>query len=547
MIKFDSKDKVLSNIAIIFEKRLKEKTDITLIIDKTLGEFTEKIEDGVISAGSHSQLLDACGRFLRDNSVRGEFTSHKKISGQYITTHFKNYLDAAPLEELYEYYTDLAFWGMNTFNVWFDMHHYVDMEEGKKDADRLKAMLRFVKSIGIKTSMTYLPNEAWDSSPVELRADWTPGHDGYVYPLSSHYHREICPSVPGGMEEIIKERREMMEYFKDVELDYVYVLPYDQGGCSCTACAPWGSNGLVRNMEALIPVIKEYYPTAQIILSLWQFGTYRCNEEEFVGLKEELLKGRLPEVDYLVSEPQYAEYPFREGMPRPILNFPEISMPGAIPWGGFGANPVPKLQQELWDKNGDKLDGGMPYSEGLYEDINKVICLRFYRDNQSAEATIKEYLSYEFGLQGEILDKVAKAIWDMEETLPRKYAPPYTRGEKGIYELVEREGQKPHCYPIVNFDKVFKIEKAFIEANESLPEDIKNSKKWQMLYLRAVIDGELKRNDWTRNDKTFGYFEKIVELCHLQKSGWATKPDIVLVDDEASCRQFNIDAGLIRE
>jgi hypothetical protein len=300
-------------------------------------------------------------------------------------------------------------------------------------------------------------------------------------------------------------------------------------------------------MEALIPVIKEYYPNTQIILSLWQFGTYRCNEEEFVGLKEELLKGRLPEVDYLVSEPEYAEYAFREGMPRPILNFPEISMPGAIPWGGFGANPVPKKQQELWDKNGDKLEGGMPYSEGLFEDINKVICMRFYRDNQSADATIKEYLAYEFGLQGEILEKTAKAVWDMEETLPRKYRPPYLRGETGTYYYIMHEGQKPHCYPIKNPDKVESIEKTFAEAHESLAEDVKESKKWQMLYLRAMIDGELKRNDWTRNDVTLGYFRKLVELCHLQKSGWATKPDIVLVDGEEACRQFNLDAGLVRE
>ncbi len=62
MIKFDATNKIFSNIAAIFEKRLKEKTDIMLVIDKTMGEFTEKIENGVISAGSHSQLLDACGQ-----------------------------------------------------------------------------------------------------------------------------------------------------------------------------------------------------------------------------------------------------------------------------------------------------------------------------------------------------------------------------------------------------------------------------------------------------------------------------------------------------
>lgn len=75
---------------------------------------------------------------------------------------------------------------------------------------------------------------------------------------------------------------------------------------------------------------------------------------------------------------------------------------------------------------------------------------------------------------------------------------------------------------------------------------MKNSKKWQLLYLRAMIDGELMRNDWFRNEKTLGYFEKIVEMCHLQHAGWATKPDVVIVDNEQSCHKFNVDAGLVR-
>ena len=87
MITFDKNDKILGNIAALFEKRLKEQTDITLVIDKAMGEFVGKIEDGVITAGSYGELLNTCGRYLRNKDVRGEFTSHKKISGQYITTH----------------------------------------------------------------------------------------------------------------------------------------------------------------------------------------------------------------------------------------------------------------------------------------------------------------------------------------------------------------------------------------------------------------------------------------------------------------------------
>ena len=58
----------------------------------------------------------------------------------------------------------------------------------------------------------------------------------------------------------------------------------------------------------------------------------------------------------------------------PLLNFPDISMYGQNPWGGYGANPHPGRLQQRWDETKKKLSGGFPYSEGIYEDINKVIC-----------------------------------------------------------------------------------------------------------------------------------------------------------------------------
>ena len=71
------------------------------------------------------------------------------------------------------------------------------------------------------------------------------------------------------------------------------------------------------------------------------------------------------------------------------------------------------------------------------------------------------------------------------------------------------------------------IEKAIIEADATLPEEIRNGKKWQMIYLRAVIDGELYRNDFKRNEKVLEYFNKIIELCHLETALFIVKPDII--------------------
>ena len=56
------------------------------------------------------------------------------------------------------------------------------------------------------------------------------------------------------------------------------------------------------------------------------------------------------------------------------MNFFEISMVGAVPWGGYGANPYPSLLQKIWEKIKGVTGGGYPYSEGIFDDINKIIC-----------------------------------------------------------------------------------------------------------------------------------------------------------------------------
>lgn len=513
MIIYDKNDLKLANIANLIQKRLKKEANITLIIDKDMNEFSSKIKDGVITAGAYGQLLDACGRYLRNQKIEGDFHSDKEVGGIYFAAHNYNYLDEAPIDELCNYIDDLALWGMNWFKIWLDLHFFKSMKDEacQQKLKRHKAMMKHAAEIGVKTGLIMLANEAFDDSPEHLRADWTCGHDGYVYPLNDHYHLEICPSKEGGMKQIIEYRRQMLEEFNDTQPDLVSFGAYDEGGCSCSQCAPWGSNGFVRCVEALIPVVREYFPNAEFEASLWQFGTFTGNDVEFIGFKKVLEEGKLKEIKYLSSEPQYARYPFEHGMPRPIIGFPEISMFGAYPWGGFGVNPLPKLMEELWSKDGDKMVGGFPYSEGLYEDINKVIMLRLYRDNQKPEDTVREYLQYEFGLEGEMLNKVHKAVLCMEDTLPRSN--PY-------------EGDIPHRYEIKNSSQIAFIEDTIIEADKNLPEDIRKSKKWRLIYLRAVIDGELSRNDFQRNEKILEYFTEITDMCYLHKGGRCVKPDI---------------------
>jgi len=525
MLFYDKNDKILSAIVCAFEKRMKKERNLKISIDSGLGEYEGVICKDSVSAGSYSQLSEALGRILRNpNLENGKFISEKSVCGIYFATHFKNYLDAAPLDELFEYIDDLAFWGMNTLRLWFDMHHFSDMEDGKEAAERTLKIMKHAKSMGIKVAMTTLANEAFKNSPEKLRADWTAGHDGYITELDDHYHLEICPSKEGGTEQILSDRRKMLEVFSEANPDFITIGPYDEGGCTCKECAPWGGNGYIRTIEALLPLYKEFFPDVKIIAEFWKFGAFTGNDIEYEMFYKAISDGRLDDVVFISAEPAYAEYAFKNNPGIPLIGFPEISMYGAWPWGGYGANPMPRRMGKWWKECGDKLDGGFPYSEGIYEDLNKIIMLRQYRDNTEPEKTIREYLEYEFNLSGDMLEKVTNAIFDMEETLDRDYQFPFVKNEDGTSEY--RRDMAIHKYPILHPEKAEAIEKVFIEANKALDNETKKKVKWQMLYLRALIDAEIVRNNFYRNDKILEYFKTLVKLMHVENSGFYTSPDI---------------------
>ena len=126
----------------------------------------------------------------------------------YFATHFHNFYHNAPIEQVYEVIEDLAMRGCNSLLVWFDMHHYYSMQDdgAQELVGRLRQMLKYANDIGMGGSLTMLSNEAFNSSPEELRAP-NAAMGNYHHRPYGHYHVEICPSQPGGIEKILEYRR----------------------------------------------------------------------------------------------------------------------------------------------------------------------------------------------------------------------------------------------------------------------------------------------------------------------------------------------------
>jgi hypothetical protein len=241
-------------------------------------------------------------------------------------------------------------------------------------------------------------------------------------------------------------------------------------------------------------------------LSTWYFDRWAVGEWDGITAK---FKAKKPDwVDYILADnfEDYPRYPLDKGVPGgfPLLNFPDISMYGQNPWGGYGANPHPGRLQARWNETKDKLSGGFPYSEGIYEDLNKVICAQLYwAPDRPALETVKEYAAYEFS--PEVADDVTSIVKIFEKNHFRNQI-----GESAVtaYQLMER-------------------------AEAKLTPQVRRSWRWRLFCIRATIDREMFRN--SQGNAKAEVFQKacdeLTKISHAENAWVMLRPAPIQVID----------------
>jgi len=496
---------------------------LELAIEPGIGPEGYRIADGGagqirISGNEARGLLYGVGRFLHScaydergftaGAWRGVSSPKMPVRGIYFATHFQNYYQAAPIEEVARYVEELSLWGVNNFLVWFGMEEFTGINDPKAQAmiARLRAVLQVVKDLGLDVSLGCICNDGYANGPADLRADdSTVGHAGY------HTHRgnriynlgnELCPSKPGVPEMELGFCKERFDAFRGIGIDYWFITPYDNGGCTCAQCAPWGANGYLRMAEMLARAYRRDYGKGKVVLGTWYFDRWADGEWEGMTAK---FKAKKPDwVDYILADnfEEYPRYPLEKGVPGdfPLLNFPDISMYGQDPWGGYGANPHPERLQKRWDETRAKLSGGVPYSEGIYEDLNKVICVQLYwSPERPAIETVRDYAAYEFSPAA--ADDIADVVKIFEANHVRAGI-----GESAVkaYELTER-----------------------IEAR--MTPEARRAWRWRLFRIRAAIDQELYRNSKGQGrDEVFRKaYEELVEISHARNAWPMLRPVLI--------------------
>jgi hypothetical protein len=349
------------------------------------------IKDGVcITALCMIDILGGAGAFLRgsvfradefnQSEVYGIHTADCSIRGVYFARHFHNFYHMAQLPDICEYIEDLTLWGFNYLmliipNIDLDRE---DSPEALSNIDIIADIYKFASSVGMKTVFTLNSTCTYKNYPKELA--FTPLKDE----LGRHGNsgNVVCISKPGGMELIDKNNRFLLEAMKahSVSLDMFINWPYDEGGCGCPECSPWGANGYLRASKKAFQTAREYYPDSLRLLSTWTFDT--PPQGEWNALSESLDKEKWCDIILADAHEDYPRYPLDHGVPGnlPLISFPEISMWGLFPWGGYGAVCLPERLTGIWHQTGRKLSGELLYSEGIYEDINKAVIAGLCQD-----------------------------------------------------------------------------------------------------------------------------------------------------------------------
>ncbi len=474
-----------------------------------------------ITGNDERGLLYGVGRFLRDSRIKaGDFVPGtwrgisvpvKPVRGIYFATHFHNWYHVAPLEDVIRYVEELALWGCNALVVWFDMAIYSGVGDpaAQKMIQRLHAILAAAQRVGIRPGLLCLANEGFSTTPAPLRAT-NVVQNGYFAEPCGFYGVEVCPNEPGGMELILQRRTEVLDAFAGIQFEYFVIWPYDQGGCTCAKCAPWGSKGYLKTAEEVARLARARFPVAKIVLSTWYFD--RFIKGEWDELQAAFATHKPAWVDYLMMDGygSFPEYPLKHGVPGgfPALNFAEISMATMFPWGGYGANPLPRRQQSDYRKTKHLIGGGFPYSEGIYEDINKVLQLQLgWAPDREADDIVREYAAAHFDPDqaGEFVEVVG--LMDELAGLGMKDTPEGLR-----FAHWNPPAKAEACFELVN------------RIDGKLPVAVRQSWRWRIVWLRAAIDAELKRTDGKPSDQVAAYFDELTEIYHAHNAVGACQP-----------------------
>ena len=172
------------------------------------------------------------------------------VRGIYLATHFSNFYEAAPPEEVERYVEDLALWGTNALIICFPHWQFTGFDDpaAQRAIGHLKRIMTSAKAAGMKVGLVETANGGFKLTPPSQRS--TPVPD----PLVRHgnFGVNLCPDRPEAHATLLANWKRLLEEFSNPGLDFVKLWPYDEGGAAARRAGPGGPEA-IRSSAASWP------------------------------------------------------------------------------------------------------------------------------------------------------------------------------------------------------------------------------------------------------------------------------------------------------
>jgi len=375
----------------------------------------------LITGNNHRGLLYGVGKFLRSSTYedgggnatfvpgtwRGSSAPVQPHRAVYWWTHIGPRWRNSELENIRLDVEEMGLWGVNVIAGCFPVQGGYGKIPGYRGFDdpklagllaRMETMLKTARALGLRTCLFVVPNSAYSGAPADIRA--TPHQNQ----CGGNHGVLVCPSTPQGEAYLLKQWEGVLKHFQVIGIDELVFFPYDEGGCGCERCRPWGGNGFLKISRAIQRMADTLYPDVEIALSTWCFDKDPKAPNETEKLAEALDKDHRW-VDYIMPDYRVPGYfpqkMIDHGVPGnlPAINFAEISMK----WHGWnnekrGLSPNPAKVAEMWALTKDHYQGGIiPYCEHIYTDADMVMLAQLsWAPDRPVDDVLQEYTRFEF-------------------------------------------------------------------------------------------------------------------------------------------------------
>lgn len=403
------------------------------------------------------------------------------------------------------YMEDMALWGaglamFSPLNMWQrNSKTFVDGTKENEAWHTMQSMPSVADELGLLYGMLNVPNDVF-MDDLELCRQSTAGAGQMLFAETAC----ACPSDPRAWKIILERRKEF--FSKMARIDFLYIHPSDYGGCSCDECGPYIPTYL-RLAKEVAACMRHYHPNAKVYI-----GTVLITEE---GMREYVIPYLNSSDADWVDGIVYGMHGTAIGLSELTASipahmetvlYPEITMAenwgriGAAPWVRRFAYSLEKTQDmgkecirlNRWPNTSERMfgeqypksfdpdtmaqmiSGAFVYSEGLHDEITKVMWLRYcWNPQESREDALAAYCRFYFG--EEAAEIAVEAILLMEKISLRRvgrlYCPPLTYADDGN-GLVTSE----HIFSLI------------MRMKDVMPCFAKESWRYLFLELRARLD-----------------------------------------------------------